>query len=103
MKKKVGKKEYSAKEIIDSIDSLARMTKKGFDDMYEFINEMTDFKNEAGMTLFNIDSKLRTVDQRLDAIEKILGPLMKTTFVMGNEIRGLNTRVERLEHKVGIK
>jgi len=102
MKNRRVKKEYSTKDVIDSIDSLAVMTKKGFDKMVTK-DEFEDYKDEIGMTLYNIDSKLRTVDERLDAIEKTMGPLVRISGIMQNEIRDLNSRVAKLEHKIGVK
>ncbi|HEY4516057.1 MAG TPA: hypothetical protein VJH67_02625 [Candidatus Paceibacterota bacterium] len=110
MKKKAVKtKEPTLREILgsindvsDTVDSLAISAKNGFDNMVSK-TEFGDFKDEINTTLFNIDNKLRTVDQRLEAIEKILGPLMRVSSLMQNEIRNLNSRVARLEHKAGIK
>ena len=59
--------------IANSIDVLASATKKGFDEVNgkldSFKDEMYEFKKETGATLFNINSKLETVDKRLDKWE----------------------------------
>jgi len=56
-----------------SIDNLAIATKNGFDEMHEFRDEMLDFKKETSLTLFNVDIKLKDVDDRLREIEKSTG------------------------------
>ncbi|OHA18371.1 MAG: hypothetical protein A2836_03235 [Candidatus Taylorbacteria bacterium RIFCSPHIGHO2_01_FULL_45_63] len=73
------------------------------DEFTEFKDDMTEFAQKTALTLFNMDSKLQTVDQRLDAIEKTLGPLVQVSSVMQKEIRDLNSRVTKLEHHAGIK
>lgn len=110
MKNKITKNKVTLSTIAESIDTLAVATKNGFDEvfkfrdgMYEFVDEMTDFKKKTEATLFNIDSKLETVDKRLDKIEKIIEPLMLASTLMTREIRGLDMRVARLEQKAGIK
>ncbi|HCB35216.1 MAG: hypothetical protein A2W52_03695 [Candidatus Taylorbacteria bacterium RIFCSPHIGHO2_02_49_25] len=99
----VGKFAGGVGKLTGTVDSLARSTKEGFDRMDAFHNEMTEFAHKTSLTLFNIDGKLQTVDQRLDAIEKTLGPLVQVSSFMQKEIRELNTRVTRLEHNAGIK
>lgn len=98
-----------------SIDSLAMITKRGFDNTVskeafgEFKEEMTDFKiditefaQKTSLTLLNIDAKLQTVDQRLDAIEKTLGPLVHVSNAVQRELREHNERIARIEHKIGL-
>ena len=41
--------------------------------MHEFRDEMLDFKKETSLTLFNVDIKLKDVDDRLREIEKSTG------------------------------
>lgn len=90
-----------------SVEGLAIMTVNGFEntvsktDFTEFRDEMTDFKKKTGMMLFNIDSKLQTVDQRLDAIEKTLGPLVRHRLFtrarsasMNDGFRSLSARLD---------
>ena len=92
-----------------SIEKLAVITARGFEntvsktEFTEFKNEMTDFAKKTGVTLFSLDSHARTTNERLDAIEKILGPLVQVSSVMQKEIRDLNLRVTKLEHREGIK
>lgn len=91
-----------------SVEGLAIMTANGFEktvsktDFAEFRDEMTDFKKKTGMTLFNMDSKLQTVDQRLDAIEKTLGPLVHVSNAVQRELREHNERIVRIEQKMGL-
>ena len=102
--------------LVTTVDSLAIATKRGFDntvskteftefkeEMLDFKRDMTDFKKKAEMTFFNLDSHARTTNERLDAIEKILGPLVQISSFMQKEIRELNSRVIKLEHHAGIK
>ena len=91
-----------------SIEDLAIITKKGFDntvskeEFTEFKTEMTEFKKGTETTLFNLDGHAKKTNERLDAIEKAMGPLVQVSGFMQKEIRELNMRVNRLEHKVGI-
>lgn len=98
-----------------AIENLAIITNNGFantvskedfsefkEEMTEFKEEMTEFKHKTGLTLFNIDSKLQTVDQRLDAIEKTLGPLVHVSDAVQRELREHNERIARIEHKIGL-
>lgn len=89
--------------LTEIVDGLARSTKQGFDAAFAFQKDMTEFAHKTALTLFNIDSKLQTVDQRLDAIEKTLGPLVQVSSVMQKEIRELNARVTKLEHNANLK
>ena len=100
MKKKVYSKKKST-----SLDGLAVMVQSGFTDMQERMLEkpdFMDFKSKAEQILYAIDGKLQSVDQRLDAIEKTLGPLVHVTDALGREYRHLETRIARLEHKAGL-
>ena len=88
----------------DTVDSLARSTKVGFDhvdtfhtEMTDFNTDMTEFAKKTGMTLFNLDSHARETNRRLDALEKAGGPLTLAVQTMQQEIRTLNQRVDVLE------
>jgi predicted nuclease with TOPRIM domain len=96
-------KKATFASIEKSIDGLAVIAKKGFDETNEKLDDLVEFKKNAELTLYNMDRKLHTVDQRLDAIEKTLGPLVHVSGFMQKEIRNLNVRISRLEHKAGIK
>lgn len=91
-----------------SVEGLAIMTANGFKNTVsktnftEFRDEMTDFKRKTGMTLFNIDSKLQTVDQRLDAIEKTLGPLVQASSFYQSTLREHERRLLLIEREVGL-
>ncbi len=92
-----------------SVEKLAVITARGFENTVsktvftEFKDDMTEFAKKTGVTLFNLDSHARTTNERLDAIEKILGPLVQVSSVMQKEIRDLNLRVTKLEHHAGMK
>lgn len=86
----------------DTVDSLARSTKEGFDKADAFQDEMTEFAKKTPLTLFNMDSKLQTVDQRLDAIEKTLGPLVQVSSALQRELREHERRLSLIERKVGL-
>lgn len=67
---------------MESIDSLVISVKHGFEEMYEFRDEMYGFKNKTETTLFSLDSHARQTNERLDAIEKTLGPLVQVSSFM---------------------
>ncbi len=114
MKKKTDKKvtlntvDKKIDTLITTVDNLAIATKRGFDNTVskeefgEFKDEMTEFKQKTELTLFNIDSKMQTVDQRLDGIEKTLGPLVHVSNALQNELREHAHRLSIIEHKVGL-
>lgn len=93
-------------EILEAIEQLAVMTKHGFDhaatDITEFREEFNSFKKATTETLFILDSKVNDIDVRLKKVEEALEPLLTGYRIMQNEIRDLNTRIEKLELKVGI-
>lgn len=110
----LGKKIDGIADIVgtlsNTVDSLARSTKEGFDRMDTFHTEMTDFKEDmtdfakkTSITLFNLDSRARMTNERLDTIEKSLPPLVVLSEALKREVLQLNTRVGRLETKVGMK
>jgi hypothetical protein len=114
MKNKKNTEEKNIKDLFKAVDFLAVITKKGFDNsvakedfkafkekIYDFKDEMTSFKKVGGITLFSIDGKLEMVDKRLKKIEDTLGPLVQISGAMQTEIRSLNLRVSKLEHKAG--
>jgi len=118
----VEKNSSSMESLVKTVDHLAAITKKGFDNtvdkddfndlrshMYEFKDEMydlkddmTSFKNATKIALYSMDSKIESIDKRLDAIDKTLGPLVQISSAMQTEIRSLNLRVGKLEHKAGL-
>lgn len=96
-----------------TVDGLAISTNKGFDEvkagarefkkeMTEFKEDMTDFSKKTGVTLFNLDSHARTTNERLDAIEKTLEPLMFASGAMQRELREHDRRLSHVERKVGV-
>jgi|SRR3989338_452669 len=87
--------------LTDTVDSLARSTKEGFGRMDAFHTEMTEFAQKTALTLFNMDSKLQTVDQRLDAIEKALGPIVHASSFYQSALREHERRIALLERKAG--
>ena len=109
MKKSSEKKKVTLEHISKSIDYLAIASKTEFDRVNTKLDQMVtkydfnEFKKQIETTLFNIDGKLHTVDQRLDVIEKALGPLVYASAGMQRIMREYGTRIDRLEHKVGIK
>lgn len=98
----VGTLSSTVGTLSDTVDSLARSTKEGFDKAEAFQEEMTEFAKKTALTLFNVDSKLQTVDQRLDAMERTLGPLVHVSNAVQRELREHNARIERIEHKIGL-
>lgn len=109
------KTDFSFKQVNESIDSLARITKAGFDntvsktefnefktEMYDFRDDMLEFEKKTNTTLLNLDGHAQETNNRLDAIEKTLGPLVQVSGLMQKEIRSLNIRVERLEKQAGL-
>lgn len=103
----------SIDDLTTTVDNLAIATNRGFEnaiskkefgefkeEMTDFKEEMTDFAKKTNLTLFNIDGKLQTVDQRLDAIEKTLGPLVHVSNAVQRELREHSERIARIEHKL---
>lgn len=86
----------------DTVDSLARSTKEGFDRMDTFHDEMNDFVKKTGVTLFSLDSHARTANERLDAIEKVLGPLIQTSSFYQSTLREHERRLSLIEREVGL-
>src|SRR3989338_4928961 len=103
LKGTVGALTGTVGELTDTVDSLARSTKEGFDRMDSFHTDMTEFAKKNSLTLFNIDSKLQTVDQRLDTMEKSLPSLGTLSDALKREVLQLNIRVGKIETRVGIK
>ena len=89
-----------------SVGDLALMIQRGFSEqgkkLDEFKDEMYEFKNQAGKTLFSIDSKLKDVDKRLDTIEKTLGPLVHVVDVMKINWRDHENRILNLEKRMDL-
>ena len=98
-----------------SLDGLAVMIQRGFsstvnkeefisfkDEMYDFKDEMLSFKSKTESALYNINEKLQTIDGRIDAIEKTLGPLVHVTGALQREYRNHELRISKLERKVGV-
>lgn len=96
-----------------TIDDLAVMIKKGFDqtvsrdefgdfkkEMHGFKIEMLDFKRKSEECFLDLISRMDSVEKRLNAIENVLGPLLQVSSVLQNEIREINMRVDQLERKV---
>ena len=77
------------------IENLAVSTKNGFDEVNTKLDdskkEFTEFKKDAELSLYNVDRKLQTVDDRLEAIERSLGPLVQIPLFMQKEIRNQST------------
>lgn len=94
--------------ISKSIDDLAIITERGFnrtvskEEFTEFKGEMTDFKKNTERTLFNLDSHARTTNERLDAIEKVLGPLVQTSSFYQSTLREHERRLSLIEREVGL-
>ncbi len=94
--------------LITTVDNLAIATKRGFDntvsktEFTEFKSEMTEFKKNTERTLFNLDSHARTANERLDAIEKTLEPLIFVSGAMQRELREHERRISHVERKVGV-
>ena len=111
---KVDKVADNVDKLTYNLDALAVTTKRGFDnvhgelkefkdEMHEFKDEMHEFKNKTEESLFNLNSHANQTNDRLDAIEKTLGPLVHVSSIMQKEIRSLNTRVDRLEKIISHK
>lgn len=104
----LGKLSRSIDDLTVTVDNLAIATNKGFENTVskeefgEFKEEMVEFTKKTSLTLFNIDGKLQTVDQRLDSIEKTLEPLMLASGAMQRELREHERRLSHVERKVGV-
>lgn len=98
-----------AKSVDIKIDDLAIAVKNGFDrtvskdEFNGFKTEMYDFKRKSEGHFLDLICRMDSVEKRLDAIEQVLGPLLQVSSILQSEIREINTRVDHLERKVGIK
>ena len=102
-------KEKTIDDVFEAIEQLAITTKKGFDGVDERFNTIDERFNDVDVrfniiekNLFAIDSKIESIDKRLESIEQTLGPLVQVSGAMQHEIRELNLRVSKLEHKAGL-
>ncbi len=114
IKKVPKKRDVTLNEVAATLDNLAIMVHKGFvaqdknlhdfkKEMYEFRDEMYEFKQKTELNFMTLDSKIESVDRRLQKVEESLEPILLTYGVFSREIRDLNSRMVRLEKKVGVK
>ena len=103
--KKNGKTQSNSKGVLGAIEQLAIMTKRGFDntigrsEFNEFREEFNAFRKDTVPVLFSLDSQLNSLDARMKNVEESLEPLLTGYRIMQSEIRDLNKRVDKLEHK----
>ena len=83
-----------------TIEQLARMTLKGFDDA---TNQIDSFREEVNIRFDGVDRRLDSVEGEIKDIKTILGPLVRTVASMEFDIRELQTRVNKLEKKISLK
>jgi|SRR5579862_3287361 len=93
------------KKHVITIDQLALMVKKGFDDtatkddirgvQIRVNEEMDNVRSEISMLRDEVTSELKQ-------IKTVLGPLAGIVSVMEIDLNDLRTRVHRLERKAGI-
>ena len=100
--KKIDTFDEKINALTDVVDTLARSTKQGFEAAHEFQKDMAEFAQKTSVTLFNLDSHARTANERLDAIEKTMGPIVHLPSVMQREFRDYDRRLSLVEKKIGI-
>lgn len=97
----------------ENTDALARMVAKGFEGMdkkfsgkFDEINdrfkEVDSRFDQLETVVYKIDGKVDSIDKRLKKVEDAIEPLMMGYSITRREIQELNTRVFRLEKKVGV-
>ncbi|CAN5475198.1 hypothetical protein BH11BAC2_BH11BAC2_10460 [soil metagenome] len=93
-------------DVFEAIDSLAQITKKGFDSIEERMVtkvEFQEFKKETHQNFFNLDTKLDSVEKRVKKIEVVIEPLILDNREIKKEINNLNQRVDHLGNPVKMK
>ena len=79
-----------------TVDELARMTQEGFKEV------RNDFKKGlAGHTQVILD-QFKLLNAEIKSINTTLGPTVVIVAEQEKRIQGLESRLERVEHKVGI-
>lgn len=93
--------------MLNAIDALARITKKGFDQAEENLNlfqeEFNEFKSETIRTVSNIDLKIHGIDGRLSDVQKTLEPMVIGYNILHKELDDLSKRLTRVEKKTGLQ
>ena len=103
-----------------TLDDLAAMVQRGFSEQAGEIkgvkselaglkSEFADFRAEFELfarktdrAIFNLQSEMSTVSERLNNIEKILVPLMHLADALKLNSRDHESRISRLERKMGV-
>lgn len=99
----------SVKEVAESVDALARITTKGFENTVskaefgEFKQDMEDFKKKTDKSLFELQSDMGDVKLRVKNVEQTLGPVLSMTEALKLNWRDHESRLSRLERKAGLE
>ena len=88
-----------------TIENLAVMVKRGFDDVTGRMatkQDLADLRKEfwEANKLFN--DRLNLIEDNVHDIKVAFGPLVHMVAAMDTEIKNLNMRVNRLERKAGL-
>lgn len=86
----------------EDTDALAIMVAKRFDDIDDKFKEVDSRFDRLETVVYKIDSKVDSIDKRMKKVEDAVEPLMMGYSITRREIQELNSRVFRLEKKVGI-
>ena len=84
-----------------TLESLARMIERGFEEVATK-KELGNLRSYVVDRFAAMDLRLGDIDNQIDQIKKILGPLARTVAQTEIEIRDLRARVMRLERRTGI-
>ena len=92
-----------------TLEELARMVQRGFQDMGEFRKGMEEFRAEMEEFRAEVNEKFRDVHKKIDAlygevkeVKSSLPPLIRNVAVLEIEVHDLRERLKRVEKKVGV-
>jgi len=87
-----------------TLEQLAHMVQRGFEQTAtkEDLKGLERRFDDVDNRFEGIERILGSIDTELKEIKTVLGPLVRTVAVMEMDIHDLQSRVERLEKKVGL-
>ncbi len=98
-KKKVKNKEVSNEDLAHLIDSLARATAKGFNNVQDKFSKIEDTANKRFKLIID---RFERVEDDVTDIKRALGPLVQVMALGDKEMSEVKLRLTRVERKVGL-
>ncbi len=86
----------------DTLDHLAILTKKGFDETEENFKDSDIRFNKQDEILFAMDSKIGSMDKEFKSVEKVIEPFATEHKVIMEEIKKMDTRIFKIEKNPGL-